>query len=183
MRLMLRPRPDCRHPELPSIATAVALAGSLAVLGGGAFQTAHGAATTPPPRVDPAPSAQPTIEAAHTTLGEILVDAKGMTLYRYTADRKDLSNCYAAYGCEALWPIVSPGPGGRVVAGPGAVHNALGVITRKDGKKQVTYGGWPLYTYTVDRKPGQTAGQGFKDARGIWFVVYATPSKNPAPAS
>lgn len=152
----------------------------LVMLVGGPVQNSSGIAALAS-AIDPPSSGQPTVKAAHTKLGQILVDAKEMVLYRYTADRKKVSNCDTAYGCAALWPLLSPGPGGRVEAGPGAVQTALGVITRKDGKKQVTYDGWPLYTYTVDRNPGQTAGQDFKDTRGIWFVVYATPSKNPAP--
>ena len=76
-----------------------------------------------------------------------------------------------------------PTPGGQPIAGPGVSQHALGVITRKDGKKQVTYDGWPLYTYFVDRAPGQVIGQGVKDALGTWYVVYASPAKNPAPKS
>ena len=125
------------------------------------------------------PPGQPTVKAAPTKLGEIVVNAKGRVLYRYTADRKDVSNCSAS--CLPLWPILSPGPGGRPTAGSGAAQRALGVITRTDGKQQVTYDDWPLYTYIVDQAPGQTAGQGVKDAGGIWYVVYADPGKNPTP--
>jgi predicted lipoprotein with Yx(FWY)xxD motif len=178
MRSVLRDRPSRRYPRARSI-TATLAAVFLVMLVGGGLQSASSGAVGP--AIDPAASGPPTIEVVHTNLGQILADAKGMVLYRYTADRKNVSNCYSAYGCEALWPILSLGPGRRVAAGASVVQSALGVITRKDGKKQVTYDGWPLYTYVVDRKPGQTAGEGFKDARGIWLVVYATPSKNPSP--
>ena len=123
----------------------------------------------------------PTVKAAQTTLGDVLVDAKGMVLYRYTADKKGASACYTA--CLTLWPVLVSPSGGQPIAGPGVSQPALGVITRKDGKKQVTYDGWPLYTYFVDRAPGQATGQGVKDTLGIWYVVYANPAKNPTPKS
>gem|GEM_PF-990237 len=183
MRISIRHRRG-RHGGRPRAITATqAAVAFLAILVGPLLQNSSSGAAALAAAGDPVASGQPTIKAVHTSLGEILVDAQGMVLYRYTADGKNISNCYTAYGCVTLWPIVAPGPGGRAVAGAGVVQSALHVITRKDGKRQVTYDGWPLYTYVVDRKPGQTAGQGFKDARGIWYVVYATPTKNPAPKS
>ncbi len=128
----------------------------------------------------PAAAASTTVKAASTALGTILVNAQGMTLYRYTADANDKSNCTWA-GCTALWPPVPAPAQGAPTAGPG-VTGTLGVIVGPTGQNQVTYGGWPLYTYAADTKPGQTNGQKFKDQAGTWYVVYADPSKNPAPA-
>lgn len=128
-----------------------------------------------------AATGQATVQVATTKLGKILVDAKGMTLYRYTADKNNDSACYGA--CAKLWPILAPGAGGKPTAGPGVDASKLGVITRKGGTKQVTYGGWPLYTYIVDQKPGDVQGQNFKDSLGTWYVVYANAAKNPNPPS
>ena len=139
-----------------------------------------GAGVSPITVASASPS-MPTVKAAQTTLGDVLVDAKGMVLYRYTADKKDASACYTA--CLTLWPVLVSPSGGQPIAGSGVSQPALGVITRKDGKKQVTYDGWPLYTYFVDRAPGQATGQGVKDTLGIWYVVYAIPAKNPTPKS
>jgi len=177
--------PCSSRRRLRHAATTATLAASmlLMLLGTGSFVGPSRGAAAAASTNDVASSGQPTVRASHTKLGVILVDAKGMVLYRYTADKRNISNCYTGGGCVSLWPILTPGPGGRVAAGPGVAQSALAVITRKDGKKQVTYDGWPLYTYIVDQKPGQTTGQGFKDAQGIWFVVYATPAKNPAPGS
>lgn len=163
-----------------AVATAtMAAAVSVAMLVTGLSQSLSGGAAALASTSAPASPGQPAVKAARTKLGEILVDAKGMVLYRYTADRKDVSNCSAS--CLPLWPILSPGSDGRPAAGSGAAQRALGVMTRKDGKQQVTYDDWPLYTYIVDKAPGQTAGQGVKDAGGIWYVVYADPGKNPTP--
>lgn len=42
------------------------------------------------------------------------------------------------------------------------------VVRADGGKRQTTYKGMPLYFFCKDVKPGDTAGQGFKD---IWSVV------------
>ena len=47
----------------------------------------------------------------------------------------------------------------------------VGYITRKGGARQLTIGGWPVYTFAGDRAPGQSNGQGLG---GIWYVIKAT---------
>lgn len=54
------------------------------------------------------------------------------------------------------------------VSGQYTVQRDLGVTTRTDGTKQVTYGGHPLYYYLGDTAPGQTKGQG---VGGVWFLI------------
>jgi len=44
----------------------------------------------------------------------------------------------------------------------------LGTLTRSDGSVQVTYNGWPLYTYNHDMAAGDTNGQGYKS---LWYAV------------
>lgn len=122
-----------------------------------------------------------TVRAESTKLGTVLMNGSGFTLYRYSADSKNESVCTGS--CAAVWPVFSPGPSGTVKAGSGVSQSALGVITRPGGQKQVTYDGWPLYTYTGDTRPGQTNGQKVIGPAGIWYVVYAAVGQNPAPVS
>jgi predicted lipoprotein with Yx(FWY)xxD motif len=94
----------------------------------------------------------------------ILVDDRGMTLYRYTEDQGATSVCYA--GCAVAWPPV-------VVDSVPAVNNAalaqgLGMTGRNDGTTQLTYMGQPLYYYVGDSKAGETTGEA---GDGVWFVV------------
>ena len=106
----------------------------------------------------------PTVQISdNPTLGTILTDSRGMTLYRFTPDQPNTSNCTGQ--CAAQWPplLISSG---QPVAGAG-VTGQLGVITRTDGTQQVTYNGLPMYVFSGDAKPGDTNGQGLGN---IWYV-------------
>jgi predicted lipoprotein with Yx(FWY)xxD motif len=107
-----------------------------------------------------------TVMLADTTFGSILVDAAGLTLYLFTNDEPDVSNCYG--GCATNWPplLVDMDPH----AGDGVQTDFLGTTTRTDGSVQVTYGGWPLYYFINDSSPGETNGQG---VGGVWYVISA----------
>ena len=100
--------------------------------------------------------------AENATYGTILVEASGRTLYLFTNDERDKSNC--AGGCATAWPPLLTV--GDPTAGDGVAADKLGTITRDDGYMQVTYNGWPLYYFAQDEKPGNTNGQ-----YGTWFVV------------
>jgi predicted lipoprotein with Yx(FWY)xxD motif len=110
-----------------------------------------------------------TVKIAGASLGRILVDSKGITLYDFVKDKGTTSVCYGA--CAALWPPLLTT--GKPVAGPGVRPSLLGTTRRKDGKVEVTYGGHPLYYFVTDRKPGQTTGQGVNQFGGPWWVLSA----------
>ncbi|MBE3144361.1 MAG: hypothetical protein IMZ61_10615 [Planctomycetes bacterium] len=98
------------------------------------------------------------------TLGNILVDGKGMTLYLYKTDTAGVSNCNA--GCLQAWPpFVTQG---NPTLGTGVDASKVGSATLADGRKIVTYSGMPLYYYAKDTKAGDTTGQG---VGGVWFIV------------
>jgi predicted lipoprotein with Yx(FWY)xxD motif len=98
--------------------------------------------------------------------GVVLVAANGRTLYRYTPDRKHVSNCKAT--CLTYWPPLVVNAKQKPTAGAGVKAKLLGTITAAHGKRQVTYAGFPLYFYAGDAKAGQTTGQG---VNGSWYVV------------
>jgi predicted lipoprotein with Yx(FWY)xxD motif len=110
-----------------------------------------------------------TVKIASSSLGRILVDSKGITLYDFVKDKGTTSVCYGA--CAALWPPLLTS--GKPVAGSGVRPSLLGTTRRKDGKLEVTYGGHPLYYFVTDRKPGQTTGQGVNQFGGPWWVLSA----------
>jgi len=105
--------------------------------------------------------------------GAHLTDAQGKTLYMFTADKQGkgdtdaVSNCYDQ--CAQAWPPLLTQ--GKPVAGDRADESLLGTIQRKDGSMQVTYNGWPLYTFVKDRKQGEVAGQDVHGFGGEWYLV------------
>jgi predicted lipoprotein with Yx(FWY)xxD motif len=110
----------------------------------------------------------------NSDLGSFLVDDKGMSLYLYTKDTPDTSNCYDK--CATAWPPLLTT--GNPVAGTGVDTSKLGTTTRTDGTVQVTYNGWPLYYYAKDKAPGDVVGQ---KVGGVWFVVSAAGDKVTTP--
>lgn len=129
------------------------------------------------------PSSAPTNTVVRTTsassLGAtILVNARGLTLYRLSGETSGKFICTSATCLQNWHPLVATGskPTGSV--------GSLGVVKRPDGTMQVTYKGQPLYTFAADHSPGQTKGQGFKDV-GTWNAVTtsaAAKANAPAPA-
>jgi LPXTG-motif cell wall-anchored protein len=97
-------------------------------------------------------------------LGKFLTDDKGMTLYMYTRDTANTSNCYDQ--CATRWPALVQAAGQPVA--PAGLTGALATAARKDGTQQVTYNGMPLYYFAQDTKPGDTNGQ---NVGTVWFVV------------
>jgi len=121
--------------------------------------------------------AAPTVQATtDATLGPILTDGAGRTLYRYTPDPPDASTCDG--GCAQAWPPLLLPEGDPVLAPD--LPGTLGVITRSDGSRQVTYNGMPLYYFVSDTGPGMTTGQG---VGGIWFVVAPVAPADATPAA
>lgn len=99
-------------------------------------------------------------------LGQILVDERGMTLYRFTNDAANVSNCSGQ--CAVNWPPLLVASGGEVEIDDMDEEGLIGTITRADGATQVTYKGQPLYYWINDTQPGDTTGQ---NVNGVWFVV------------
>lgn len=100
--------------------------------------------------------------------GTVLVAANGRTLYRYTVDSKGVNRCTSNATCAKYWPRLLITAGAKPVAGTGVKASLLGTIKAKGGMLQVTYAGYPLYTFAGDSKAGQVAGQGFDKQ---WYVV------------
>jgi predicted lipoprotein with Yx(FWY)xxD motif len=101
------------------------------------------------------------------SLGKVLVDGSGRTLYLFEKDSTDKSTCTAA--CASAWPPLRVST--KPVAGPGLQAAKLDTTPRSDGKPQVVYNGHPLYLYTGDTKAGQANGQGLNVFGARWYAV------------
>ncbi|MEU5597982.1 SCO0930 family lipoprotein [Streptomyces sp. NPDC020298] len=103
--------------------------------------------------------------ASNPDLGKVLTDGAGLTLYRFDKDTANppKSNCEG--DCATTWP---PVPADDAAAGAGIDKSLLGEVTRPDGTKQLTIGGWPAYRYAKDVNAGDVNGQG---VGGKWFAL------------
>jgi predicted lipoprotein with Yx(FWY)xxD motif len=119
------------------------------------------------------PAGSVSLAVASTGLGDVLVDAEGMTVYLFTPDTADASAC--TEGCAQAWPPLLVD--GAASGGDGVDASLLGTAPREDGSMQATYNGHRLYRYSGDTAPGDTTGQG---VGGKWFAV--TPAGEPVPA-
>ncbi len=108
-------------------------------------------------------------------LGAFLTDSNGRTLYLFKKDTLNNSVCYD--NCAKAWP---PFTASGDLSLPEGVPGTLGTITRKDGTKQVTYNGVPLYYYAPDTNPGDVKGQGVGN---VWFVMAPQAAATKLPAT
>ncbi len=109
-------------------------------------------------------AADPDIQLVqHPTLGNILADETGLTLYFFSEDVNGDASCID--GCLTNWPVFYVA---NPEVGNGVDKGRFGVITRTDGTKQSTFDGWPLYYYAPDQAKGEAKGEGLGNK---WFVA------------
>ncbi|WP_167151969.1 SCO0930 family lipoprotein [Streptomyces sp. MBT27] len=115
-------------------------------------------------------------------LGKVLTDSAGFTLYRFDKDTASPPKTTCEGDCAKAWPAV---PADGVTAAAGTDAAKIGSVTRADGTKQLTIGGWPMYRYAKDTSPGDTNGQ---NVGGTWHAAApdgkkASAEAAPAPAA
>jgi predicted lipoprotein with Yx(FWY)xxD motif len=156
------------------IVTAVAAAaltgcGSTAGSGGAAAPAANPAASSAAVTAasgSSGPAAETSkLALATSTLGQIIVDGAGRTVYVFDKDVADSGKSNCSAGCLASWPPVIAKSGAPAATG---ISAKIGTITTADGAKQVTVNGLPVYYFAADRAAGDTKGQG---VNSIWWVL------------
>jgi predicted lipoprotein with Yx(FWY)xxD motif len=150
------------HPGIRLSAILLALAGAVAIVVTVASRPAHAAT-----------SVATTVDLGKSALGRMLVTSRGRTLYLFEKDRNGRSSCTGT--CATFWPplLTTANPH----AGTGVRASLLGTTRRPDGKLQVTYRRHPLYTFALDKRAGQTKGEGLKEFGGGWYAVSAAGTK------
>jgi predicted lipoprotein with Yx(FWY)xxD motif len=88
-----------------------------------------------------------TLKTHSTSIGTVLVDSSGHTVYELAGDTAGHELCNSS--CQAFWPPVESGGSIMVV------------------------NGHPAFTFSEDSAAGQTHGQGVKDTWGTWFALDA----------
>ena len=113
------------------------------------------------------------VGAANTSLGRIVVDNTGRTLYLFEKDANGRSACYGP--CATYWPPLLTK--GNPLAQTGVNQQLVGTTQRTDGTEQVTYAGHPLYLFLLDKQPGQTNGEGSQDFGAGWDALSQAGNK------
>ncbi|MCQ6269627.1 hypothetical protein M8J71_03875 [Pseudarthrobacter sp. R1] len=130
-----------------------------------ASATAPAASVSPPSATSTATAAGVDLKIASSSLGDIVVDGKGMSVYYYTKDVKDSGTSTCTGGCLTAWPPLLTTSDEPKVEG---VTGTVGTITTPEGAKQVTLNGLPLYYFAKDTKAGDILGQGVND---VWYLA------------
>ncbi|MFD7736065.1 hypothetical protein ACFV6F_37475 [Kitasatospora phosalacinea] len=151
-----------------TLAAAALVAGCGSSGGSGSSSTSAGHTGNPG-------QSQGTLMTAHdATLGTLVTDGQGHTLYRFDQDTNSPSASHCTDACATLWPPELAGGSGSADL-KGIDGKLVSTVARPDGSRQLTLDGWPLYRYAPDTQPGDTKGQGVD---GTWFA--ATPSGGKA---
>ncbi len=141
-------------------ACATALVVTLAGCGSSSSSTNPGVgagSSTPPSQ--PVSGSVGALKTMSTTIGTVLVDASGRTVYELVGDTAANQTCTG--GCLAAWPPV--------------MTNGT----------QLVVNGHPAFTFAGDTSTGQTTGQNVTDQWGRWLALDANgnPISGPAPSS
>jgi predicted lipoprotein with Yx(FWY)xxD motif len=167
-----------RYWAMPLLAGAAAAAIAACGSSSPSGSNTSGASTTPQSGTSgAAASSGKGISTRSTSIGTVLVNAQGRTLYWFAIDTPTASNCNGS--CATYWPPVL----GKVAAASGTtLPKGFGTIKRSNGQLQATYAGHPLYTYAGDSSPGMTSGNGKNLSGGLWWAMTPSGAK-PAAAS
>ena len=128
-----------------------------------------------PTRTEQAPAQQavtpkpgPLVKLRESQFGPVLFDGRNRALYLFTRDRMNRTRCYGA--CAAAWPPFYAK--GKPRAARGVDRDLLGTIRRRNGRRQVTYKGRPLYFYVHDPR-GRVLCNDVAEFGGTWFALTA----------
>jgi predicted lipoprotein with Yx(FWY)xxD motif len=133
-----------------------------------------------PPPEQRAPARAPTRPGRKLVLGQsqfgrVLFDSRRQAIYLFDRESTKKPRCYGA--CAQAWPPVYAD--GRPRVGRGLKRSLLGTTRRRDGRRQVTYGGHPLYYYAHEGR-GQVLCHDVEEFGGLWLAVRR--SGDPAPS-
>ena len=140
-------------------------------LAGAAMLAACGAAgpsNSAPATSSSSPAATgPTISTGTTSLGTVLTNSKGFTLYYFLPEKGSTIGACTG-GCLGAWPPLVLTGTPTAAAGVTGALATVSIMLNGAAATQVTYNGWPLHTFGSDSAPGQTGGNGIE---GKWFAA------------
>jgi predicted lipoprotein with Yx(FWY)xxD motif len=112
-------------------------------------------------------STSPTVSTGTTSLGIVLTDSKGMTLYYFLPEKNGtLGACDA--GCLATWPPVTVSGSPTSSSGVTGTLGVVSITLNGAAVSEATYNSWPLHRYSGDTAAGQVNGQ---NIGSVWFAA------------
>lgn len=158
-------RPPARTARNLTATAAGALAAAAAIA---SFAAPVAASATPAAHATRAQK----IQLRHTSLGSVLVDSSGFTLYHFSKDTGKQNTCLKTSECSTTWPALETS--GQPTVGPGLKASLVSTIALPGGKRQVTYAGHPLYRYAAATERGEASYAGVRQFGGTWFALSAS---------
>jgi predicted lipoprotein with Yx(FWY)xxD motif len=112
-------------------------------------------------------STSPTVSTGTTSLGTVLTDAHGLTLYYFLPEKGgDATACDAT--CLTAWPPVVATGSPTSSSGVTGTLSTVSIMFNGSSVNEVTYNGWPLHTFSGDSASGQVNGQ---NVENTWFAA------------
>ena len=110
----------------------------------------------------------PLVKLRDSQLGPVLFSGSDRAAYFFTREGDGKPRCYGE--CAAAWPPFLAK--GRPRAGEGVRRSLLGTTERRNGTRQITYKGQPLYFYVNDPRT-QVLCNDIVEFGGTWFALDA----------
>jgi predicted lipoprotein with Yx(FWY)xxD motif len=114
------------------------------------------------------------IQVGDSQFGTMLFGPRDQAIYVFERDRKGRTLCYGE--CARAWPPVFAN--GMPRAAKGVRKSLLGTIRRRNGRRQVTYAGRPLYYYAHEG-PGEVRCHNVNLNGGFWWVLAPDGRRRP----
>ena len=112
-------------------------------------------------------STTPTVSTGTTSLGTVLTDEHGLTLYYFLPQKGDVASACSAT-CLTAWPPVVVTGSPTSASGVTGTLSTVSIMLNGASVNEVTYNGWPLHTFSGDSASGQTNGQ---NVENTWFAA------------
>jgi predicted lipoprotein with Yx(FWY)xxD motif len=141
--------------------------GEAVVADGGTWYMVHATATT-----KGATEVKPLLQKANAGgYDGVLANAASRSLYVLSNESAGAVHCTG--GCLTTWPPLLVTSATSSIALGAGVSGKIGFVTRSSTTKQVTFNGYPVYTYSGDTGANQTNGEGIAADGGTWTLADA----------
>jgi predicted lipoprotein with Yx(FWY)xxD motif len=141
---------------------------------GGKWLLIHAAATTTAATPFNLP---PTLQSVNPTgYTHILGNSGGRSMYVLSVESGGVLSCINT--CPSIWPPLLVATSVTSIRVGTGVAGTIGFVTRSSTTKQVTFKGYPVYTYIGDAGAGTTTGQGIVADGGTWYLANAAATTN-----